>query len=562
MATNKTTASPKQGVPVPPRGARERFFHALPAYTGPYSVGMMEIEVPVREPRHFSRIKRKKRHALRLDTVLFALYYPSDMGSYATHGEKASRATWLPRPRVQTCQGYAKFLHIPHLPVTATIAATTMFTKLPAYRNGPPARRRSDAGLDIDPASSRDTLNTGEPEGAPAFPVIIFSHGLGGSRTCYSAICGELASQGFVVVAMEHRDGSGARSYVNAPPSPEPKGLVRGNGKLKQHYKVDYIFPQNNAQDTAPNNASGVDTGLRNAQIEMRMAEIEEVFPVLTLINKGQGGLVAKSNLRKKGKIGSSSKGLDGVNWSEWAGRMFLENVTIMGHSFGGATSTQVCRQGNRFPWIGQGILLDAWGPATPVLGKHTQDRVKRPILAIGSEAFMHWQANFERVASIGKETHENGYPCWMMTIKGSTHPSQTDFAVLYPHCMSWLAKTAIHPRRAIGLTVGSTLEFLKRVLPQHQASRGWADEGVLRMAPLTANISPHAEYRPTEKWIGARLRIPHEPRLRARRWFRRYPKDVPVDTNGKPLVGVVPFSRGDEIRMHMSPSADYTHGV
>lgn len=557
MATNKTTEAP-----APPKGTRERFFHKLPAYTGPYSVGLMEIEVPVREPRHFSRIKRKRSHALRLDTVLFALYYPSDLGSYATHGTKPSRATWLPRPRIQTSRGYDKFLHIPHLPVTATIAATTMFTKLPAYRNGRPARRRSDAGSDKDPTSSRDSLNAGEPEGNTAFPVIIFSHGLGGSRTCYSAVCGELASQGFVVVAMEHRDGSGARSYVNVPRGLDTEDRMTGKAKLKPYYMVDYIFPKDNAQDTAPNNAKGVDTGLRNAQIEMRMAEIEEAFPVLELINKGQGGVVAKSNLRKNGNIGSSSKGLDGVNWREWAGRMSLENVTIMGHSFGGATATQVCRQGDRFPWVGQGILLDAWGPAVPVLGEHMQDRVKRPILAIGSEAFMHWQANFERVASICRETHENGLPCWMMTIKGSTHLSQTDFAVLYPHWMSWLAKTVIHPRRALGLTVGSTLEFLKRMLPENQASGSWADEGVLRMAPSTANASLHDEYRPTDNWIGARLKVPHESRLRARRWFRQYPKDVPVDVNGKPLVGVVPFSRGDEIWMHMSPSSDCARGV
>lgn len=101
-----------------PSGLRERILRTpLPYYSGPYTVGMMDLEVPVRHPRHFSHITRNKRHLLKLETVLFTVFYPSDFGSgngQAPDGEKKwSRPTWLPRPRLEIAKGYGRFAGIP-----------------------------------------------------------------------------------------------------------------------------------------------------------------------------------------------------------------------------------------------------------------------------------------------------------------------------------------------------------------------------------------------------------------------------------------------------------------
>ena len=209
----------------PPTSLRDKFpfLHgALPASSGPYSVGSMDIEVPAESPRPISNITRNGKHVLQLETVLFTLYYPAafgagvgkDPGGY----KKWSRETWLPRPRPETAKGYAKFAGIPEWLGLSILGSTTGFTKLHAFRNAPPAIHWPPEGNSRRNGYKIKDQGGSPPEGAaeePKFPLLLFSHGLGGNRTCYSTMCTEFASYGFVVCAVEHRDGSGARTIVN-----------------------------------------------------------------------------------------------------------------------------------------------------------------------------------------------------------------------------------------------------------------------------------------------------------------------------------------------------------
>lgn len=343
----------------------------------------MEIEVPLRNPRTFSDIKRKGKPILQLETVLMTIFYPAAEQTGHGHdpaGHKHwSRATWLPRPRVQMAQGYGKFAGMGNVAVP-WFAATTMLTKLPAFRNAHPARHwppQQDAMPQRRPREDKpyeDPLPENAPGPEPCFPLMIFSHGLGGTRTAYSMICGEFASYGFVVCAIEHRDGSGPRTYVHRPRKPQRTAgdnenissneIEKVNPEEIEEFarKLDYTWPKGNPYDTSPNNDKGIDRELRLGQIELRLAEIEEAYYVLSEICRGNGQEIADKNLRRKGSIGGSSRGLDGVNWLEWQGRFDLKNVTMTGHSFGAATTVNVLRRSETFGFISQGLIYDIWG--------------------------------------------------------------------------------------------------------------------------------------------------------------------------------------------------------
>ncbi|KAF2100600.1 hypothetical protein NA57DRAFT_37102 [Rhizodiscina lignyota] len=542
----------KKPRPRPPNDLRDNFLKlsltqsVLPKYTGPYNVGMMDIEVPVRKPQLFSDITRKHQHLLRLETVLFSIYYPTfdAQSTPEPSGRKYwSRETWLPRPRTQLAKGYGRFAGLGALPPGGKIgekwenvaiplfAATTMFTKIPALRNAriarswpenPPATPAVEKQFNL----GRETTSQDDQEDRPAFPLMIFSHGLGGTRTVYSSLCGEFASYGFIVVAMEHRDGSGPRTYINHPKDID---LDNANEELRKvmddhrpkdrkrgYHKVDYIFPKDNPYDTGPQNGKGVDRTLRTAQLQLRLAEIEEAYHLISEIHAGRGAEVAKHNIRKKGYVASSSRGLEGVDWSTWKSSFRLDNVTILGHSFGAATSVELLRDRKRFPHVRQGIIYDIWGAAVRPPDNPIEEHIACPLLALNSEAFSYWSSNFRTVDSLIAEARSDPHPApsWLLTVRGTIHISQSDFSILYPNLSAFMLRATANPRRAVDVNVSATFEFLMktdegvRELAKHTMSNR-EDEGFLE-SDNTIRRMP-SNRRPKEEWMALKLNAPEE---------------------------------------------------
>lgn len=121
------------------------------------------------------------------------------------------------------------------------------------------------------------------------FPVVIFSHGLGGNRLIYSSICSDLASHGFIVAAIEHRDGSASLA----------KGIE------DEWIKYDNVPPEV--------------WGFRHHQLRHRVAEVELCLSALDHISLH--GL-------------SSNK-----NRPDFKKRLNMKSLVMAGHSFGGATT-------------------------------------------------------------------------------------------------------------------------------------------------------------------------------------------------------------------------------
>nr|XP_046229728.1 platelet-activating factor acetylhydrolase isoform X1 [Scatophagus argus]XP_046229729.1 platelet-activating factor acetylhydrolase isoform X1 [Scatophagus argus] len=268
-------------------------------------------------------------------------------------------------------------------------------------------------------------------------PVVIFSHGLGAFRTLYSAICAELASQGFIVASVEHRDQSASATYyfrekaesertnenVRKTNASEPNNLVKEWMYYRSLQHGESEFP------------------LRSKQVKQRADECILALDKLTQINSG----MPVQNVL-----------LTQFDWTTLENSMDLCRIAAMGHSFGGATVIEALCKEVKFKC---GIALDAW--MFP-LDDEIFPRVKQPIFFINSEKFQ-WAGNISRMRKLDSAVIQRK----MITIRGTVHQSFPDFTFLTGNWIGKLMKLKgeIDPELAIDLSNKATLAFLQRHL-------------------------------------------------------------------------------------------------
>ncbi|GAA5896356.1 uncharacterized protein JCM6883_006878 [Sporobolomyces salmoneus] len=447
--------------------------HSLPRYTGPYPVSTHDVELASSSPdsARFSHALLKSTHqpALQLETTLFTLFYPTN-----TDTPKSRSMPWLERPLSTTARGYAKFL-----------GKSTLLVKAIVYLFGRSlylATQGIDQPLLLKRMKEKEE-KAGEYE---KFPVVVFSHGLSGNRTTYSQYCGELASRGYVVVAVEHRDGSGPITVVKP-----------ADGDPRKEKVIDYIKEKDiyyeNEKDQQPF------LKFRGDQLSLRQAEISEILSTLARINRGASTEELERSNRRAYAYGKNGAPF---RWEEWKGRLDLEeNMTMAGHSFGGATTIQILRSNSKFGFK-KGLALDPWADPIPpavieletnstpdfasssgttLISTPNEDEepksspapaptstddtaeskgISVPFLVINSEAFTLWKPHFYLVRNIVNSIR-NSQPSWFFTILGSVHISFSDLPLFLPSYLS--PKSATTPAlTSHSLIVETSLEFLR----------------------------------------------------------------------------------------------------
>nr|XP_020736380.1 platelet-activating factor acetylhydrolase [Odocoileus virginianus texanus] len=195
------------------------------------------------------------------------------------------------------------------------------------------------------PAAWNAPLRTGEK-----YPLIIFSHGLGAFRTIYSAIGIDLASHGFIVAAVEHRDGSACSTYYFKD---QPAAEIGSKSWL-------YLRTVKRGEEEFP---------LRNEQVQQRAKECSQALSLILDIDHGRP---VTTVLDLEFDVEQLKDSID------------RDKIAVIGHSFGGATVIQTLSEDQRFRC---GIALDAW--MLPI-GDEVFSRIPQPLFFINSERFQY----------------------------------------------------------------------------------------------------------------------------------------------------------------------------
>ncbi|GLV34981.1 hypothetical protein CBL_09461 [Carabus blaptoides fortunei] len=354
----------------------------LPFANGPYIPGCVDVMT------EYSK-----------NGLLFRLYYPTNK----TSNIKDYILDWVPWiPDESYLKGFARVLMIWMIAVRFTIWLVSGKIHIPVVYGG---KIRKDEKL----------------------KCIVFSHGLGGGRFFYSTMCIELASRGFLVIAIEHRDESASSTYYYES---------KENAKSDIKSFINYV----------PIKLGNNHYTIRNTQVQQRSAECQKLTELLQVINSG----VIPYNVLKDVPTENYTE----FDLNDLTGLLDVDDMIMMGHSFGAATALLTLGQNKQ---LRQGIILDPWMFPIKEMPELIST-VTQPLLFINTQTF-HIISNV-KVMEQFVEANEDSRPIY--TILGTTHENQADTVFVVGYWMNWFMKK-LSAETAIQINNALILSFLNK---------------------------------------------------------------------------------------------------
>eukprot|EP00904_Undaria_pinnatifida_P013309 jgi/Undpi1/9108/HiC_scaffold_26.g11566.m1 len=241
-------------------------------------------------------------------------------------------------------------------------------------------------------------------------PLVIFSHGLGGNRGLYSALAAEMASCGYVVVSIEHNDGSSCSTVF--PDGRMPPACV-----------------------AAPNTkhiGAAENRGFRLAQLKRRGREVRLVRAHLAKLARGD-----ESDFEACRRVA-----LGGI--------IDVKRPAYVGHSFGGATILQVLSDeakssGNvEESGYSMAFIMDGW--PFPLSEEARHQKIAVPVIFVTTDTFLgkEGQATEDRLVenAVGMVRDGANDLAIQLRVKDAEHNNFSDAALFAPDIMRSL-KTA-----------------------------------------------------------------------------------------------------------------------
>ncbi|KAI9682357.1 MAG: hypothetical protein M1817_000411 [Caeruleum heppii] len=442
----------------------------FPNYTGPYKVGTVDLEIPTSELPSPSPQPDPY-----INTLQCRIFYPCEEPS-----KKAKPVRWIPTPQREYVGAYAKFLGAGDAvaELFSYVPRLLYYITIPVIRNAP-------------------LLNA--PTKSKRWPVVVFSHGLGGSRNAYSHLLGSLSSHGVVVIAPDHRDGSAPISFVRDTSVADGAQCDLEKHHRHGNHSAKKAIPYKSLSHTP---SREVEDG-RNDQLRIRLWELGLTHEVLLKLDQG----ARLSNLVPPTTTDSAMLSLmkDRLDVHEPG------SISWSGHSFGAASTVQFMKSVFYRPSMANQAeadfstysslytpsassvivrqitpesfvsLLDLWclpldcqstrwlwNKPMPCYSPTAKEPGGNNLLAILSEAFFKWRGNLrltKRVLSPDPSLHNTGqsklpgprlfYP------SSSAHLSQSDFGTLF----AWLTKRVLkveEPERTLRLNVRAILQVMR----------------------------------------------------------------------------------------------------